>query len=209
MPRRVVFLDVETTGIHSTDRIVTLGALTLDTTTLRDGTLSVTPLHLVFDPTRKSHPEAERVHGWPDWTLRHQDLFADHADAILALIESADLLVAHNASFDMRFIEREMELAEIVMPEKAVECTLQGWRKKGLPRASLSAVCTHLGLSRAGETHGALEDAGLAMQAWIALRIPGLRFAPMSYPPPFNFREPPPLPEGPLPRRSSRKRKAG
>ena len=205
MPARVLFLDVETTGLHSSDRIVTFGALKLETANLLGPDFALTPLHLVFDPTKKSHPQAERVHGWPDWTLRHQDLFADHAAAILQMIESADLLVAHNASFDMRFIQQEMERAGLAMPDKPVQCTMQGWRARGLSRASLSAVCAHLGLSRAGDTHGALEDAGLAMEAWLSLHVPNLRFTAVAYPPPFNFREPPPLPDGPLPRRSPRK----
>jgi DNA polymerase-3 subunit epsilon len=205
MPARVLFLDVETTGLHSDDRIVSLGALTLETERLVGDNFSVMPLHLVFDPMKKSHREAERVHGWDDWILRHQDLFQDHAAEIRAVIDAADLLVAHNASFDVRFIDRELTLAGLTMPGTPVECTMRAWRAKGLSRATLNAVCSHLGLARAGDVHGALEDAGLAMQAWLALHGPGMRLGPIAYPPPTNLKPAPPRPDGALPRRKSRK----
>jgi DNA polymerase III subunit epsilon len=205
MPKQVMFLDVETTGLHSTDRVVCLGALTLETAKLQTFPFDVAMLHLVFDPMKKSHREAERVHGWDDWTLRHQDLFADHAEAIRAAIDAADLVVAHNASFDIGFIDRELTMAGLTMPTKPVECTMRAWRARGLPRATLSAVCGHLGLGRAGDVHGALEDAGLAMQAWLALHSSAVRLGQIAYPPPSNLKPAPPRPDGSLPRRRSRK----
>ena len=59
-PSRVLFVDVETTGLHSRDRVVSLGMFELDMVALRTGTFSAAGTYLVFDPGRKSHPRLVR-----------------------------------------------------------------------------------------------------------------------------------------------------
>jgi DNA polymerase-3 subunit epsilon len=203
----VVAVDVETTGFHSRDRMVSLGAWRLD---LDDEKESLRPRHLylILDPGKKSHPRAEQVHGYSDWALRHQDPFSDHAMSVSAFLAGSHRIVAHNASFDLKFIEREYALLGQTCPQGTPFCTMETYRARSDGRATLNAVCTRMGLSRGGEKHGALEDAWLALMAYFWLHdAPGrirpfermLREgAPSS---PTNYREPPPLPDGPLPRR--------
>src|ERR1043166_6592543 len=111
LPESVVAVDVETTGIHSNDRIVSLGAVWLPTAALSEPSFPVSYIHLIFDPLRKSHPEAEAVHGHADWLLRHQEPFWNYARAVRRFLYSGKILVAHNAAFDLEFINREMVLA--------------------------------------------------------------------------------------------------
>src|SRR5258707_14301038 len=73
IPKCVIFFDVETTGLNSNDRVVTLAAVTLLNTNLLPSA-SLEYLYLIFDPGRKSHPGAEAIHGYSDWILRHQEL---------------------------------------------------------------------------------------------------------------------------------------
>ena len=75
LPGNVLFLDVETTGLHSDDRVVPLAMLLLERDESEGSEMKFSILHLVFDPGRRSHPRAEAVHGYDDWTWRHQNAF--------------------------------------------------------------------------------------------------------------------------------------
>jgi hypothetical protein len=68
-PASVLFVDIETTGLHGADRIVSLGAIRLPTFEMLTGILQFDQIHSIFDPGRNSHPKAEEVHGYDDWIL--------------------------------------------------------------------------------------------------------------------------------------------
>ena len=113
---------------------------------------------------------AERIHGFSDSALRLQDPFAVHAADVWHFLTSYDLIVAHNAAFDIRFINREMRLSGLPALTRPVYCTMKGYRALDLGgSASLSAVCQHIKLARAGDLHDAIEDAWLAMQIYLWL----------------------------------------
>lgn len=210
VPTTVVAVDVETTGLHSNDRIVSLGAWRINTADLAGDALDVQCLHIICDPGKKSHPRAVEVHGYSDWTLRHQQPFSDHAETVRDFLSGGDLVIAHNASFDLEFIDREYRALGQRGPDFHRYCTMNGYRQSGSPgRASLNAICQEIGLKRIGAKHGALEDAWLALMVYFWLhQAPPRSIRPFatvvgSGAPvvPYNFREPPPLPDGPLPRR--------
>lgn len=203
-PKSLIFFDVETTGLFSRDRVVSFAAIRVQTGQLDKANLNLQYIYLIFDPGKKSHPRAAEIHGYSDWTLQHQEKFSDHASTIYEFLSSADLIVAHNAAFDVEFLNREFSLCGFEAIDAPVWCTMWEWRRRfpGLP-SSLDAVCTHYGLGRSGKRHGALEDAWLVMM--ISLVSRGSRAADSlvgSCPndPPNNFISPPPLPAGPLPR---------
>src|SRR6266511_1870970 len=62
----------------------------------------------VFQSCTENHRDAERIHGFSDSALRPQDPFAVHAADVWRFLTSYELVVAHNAAFDLRFINREM-----------------------------------------------------------------------------------------------------
>jgi DNA polymerase III subunit epsilon len=124
----------------------------------------------VFDPGVGNRPGAERIHGFSDSTLRLQDSFTLHAANIRRFLTSHELLVAHNAAFDTRFINRELRLSGLPALTGPVYCTMKGYRALDLGgSASLSSVCRHIRLARAGDLHDAIEDAWLAMQIYLWL----------------------------------------
>jgi DNA polymerase-3 subunit epsilon len=208
MTNRLAFIDVETTGLYSSDRIVTLGLIGVDGGALARDRFEVDALHLVFDPGKKSHKRAEEVHGWHDWTLRHQNPFDAHAKDIKPLLDGA-VVVAHNLPFDMRYLRQEFELLGATIAPADSFCTMQGWRSTIGGRCGLDAVLSEMGLRRSGDVHGALEDAWLALQVYCRLNdLPVPSASAMDLFPPTNLQPVPPLPDGPLPRRSN-KRKAG
>ena len=76
---------------------------------------------------------------------------------------------------------------------RPVYCTMKGYRALELGgSASLSAICQHIKLARAGDLHDAIEDAWLAMQIYLWLHgCPLQRRLRRSLPrTPSNFRHP-------------------
>lgn len=207
LPARMLFLDVETTGLHSEDRIVSLAAIRLNRDAIKNGEVTIDYAYLVFDPERKSHRRAEEVHGWDDWTLRHQARFSESLENFESFLRGTDLIVAHNAEFDLRFVARELAIAGRPPLEAPFYCTLQGYRGANYGRASLDAICQRFGWPRSN-THGALEDAYLCMMLFLHLhKAPQLpAFPDFTQLTPANFVTPAPRPDGPLPRRKRRPR---
>jgi DNA polymerase III subunit epsilon len=170
LPASVAFCDVETTGLGNDDRIVSFGAIGIISRDLAKGRPDLEYLYLVFDPGRANRRAAEQIHGFSDSALRLQDPFAVHAADIWRFLASYELFVAHNAAFDIRFINRELQLSGLPALRRPVYCTMKGYR--ALDRggsAALSAVCRRIKLARAGDLHDAIEDAWLAMQIYLWL----------------------------------------
>lgn len=205
LPPYIVAVDVETTGLHSDDRVVSLGAVKLDLSKSDGANFSLQAIHLIFDPRRRSHPKAEAVHGYDDWLLRHQDPFEDHAEFIWKFIHGAPLIVAHNAPFDASFIEREFALSACPPISRKITCTMERHRTLGRPgRASLTNICRDMGLARASEHHSALEDAFFALLVCLNQHGCNIKFDVPVFSPPGNLRSASPHPGFPLPRRSKK-----
>lgn len=115
--------------------------------------------------------EAEAVHGLSDQFLADKPRFAAVARRFLEFLGDAPL-VAHNASFDLNFINYELRLAgEDALEEVRVIDTLHLARKR-FPGAkhTLDALCTRFGVDRTSRVkHGALLDAQLLAQVYVEL----------------------------------------
>jgi DNA polymerase-3 subunit epsilon len=173
LPQKILFIDVETTGLSAEDRLVSFAGILLETRTLAQLEIKVKQTHLVFNPELPCHPRASAVHGYDDWTLSHQPTFEEHAGVIRDLISEADLMVAHNATFDMRFIRNEFTRIKRKLPNRPVYCTMQEWRMMGTGgSAKLNVVAAQFGHTRASQRHGALEDAWLAMAVYLGINTP-------------------------------------
>ena len=170
------------------------------------GQLRIKRQHLLFDPCKRSHPDAEKVHGYDDWTLRHQPMFFEHAKEIWALLAEADVLVAHNCEFDMRFLQAELGACGYNLVNNLTLCTMQMARSMWLA-ASLSACASRLGLSRASDIHDAADDAWLCAMVYMQhFYGAGLKVqAPPSLPV-QNQLPVPQRPPGELPRRNNKRR---
>ena len=165
--REIVF-DTETTGIMPGDghRIVEIGALEL-----LGRVPSGRQYHTYVDPCRAMPKDAEGVHGLSTAFLTGQPIFEAVIDDFLEFIGDAPL-VAHNAAFDMAFLNWELRRAGMrVLPDTRAICTLELSRKKH-PGAkhSLDALCLRYGIDLSSRTkHGALLDAELLARVYIEL----------------------------------------
>ena len=165
---REIILDTETTGLnpHEGDRIVELGCVEL---------INRMPTGRHFrkyiNPERDVPAQATRIHGLTTEFLKDKPVFAEVVEAFLEFVGDADL-VAHNAEFDMRFVNCELENLglEGIAPTRVID-TLQIARSK-YPGAqnSLDALCRRLGIDNSNRSlHGALLDAQLLAEVYLEL----------------------------------------
>src|SRR5271170_7811285 len=104
--REIVF-DTETTGLDPLqgDRLVEIGCIELVN---RFPTGKV--FHSYFNPERDMPEQAFKIHGLSSEFLKDKPRFADKADELIAFLGDAPL-VAHNAMFDLGFLNAELERA--------------------------------------------------------------------------------------------------
>ncbi len=165
---REVVLDTETTGLDPSEghRVVEIGCVEL-INHIPTGEV----FHTYLNPERSMTDDAFAVHGLDQTFLAKQALFVDVADAFVDFV-SCSTLVIHNASFDLKFINSELRLADRAElgVEKVID-TLEMARHKfpGAP-ASLDALCRRFGIDNSDRTkHGALLDAELLSYVYVEL----------------------------------------
>jgi DNA polymerase-3 subunit epsilon len=166
---REIALDTETTGLdpYSGHRIVEIGAVEMDNH-IRTGN----HFHIYLNPERDMPPEAERVHGLSIDFLRDKPLFRTIADSFLEFIGDSPLVI-HNAQFDMKFINAELE--KLGYPKISMDQTIdtvQMARKKfpGQP-ANLDALCRRFQIDLSARSkHGALLDSELLAEVYLELK---------------------------------------
>lgn len=166
---REIVIDTETTGLKPEDgeRVIEIGALELE-----NGFPTGRTFHVYLNPEgRAVHPGALEVHGIEDEFLKDKPVFAEIAEEFLAFVSEANL-VAHNAAFDMAFINAELARNEHPpIPDARVVDTLAlARRRHPMGPNSLDALCNRYGIDNAHRTrHGALLDAELLAEVYIEL----------------------------------------
>lgn len=167
MTREIIF-DTETTGLNPLggDRIVEIGCVELINTIPTGETY-----HVYLNPERDMPEAAFRVHGLSREFLSDKPLFADIAEEFSTFIGDAKL-VAHNASFDMGFINAEFTRVgmEVIATERVIDTLVIARRKFPFGPNSLDALCQRLNVDNSRRTkHGALLDAEILAEVYIEL----------------------------------------
>ena len=172
---REIILDTETTGFDPLqgDRLVEIGCIEL-INRLPSGTV----YHQYVNPQRDMPEGAFKVHGLSEEFLSDKPLFKDVCDGFLEFINGS-VIVAHNAPFDMKFLNAELKRAgRPLFPEEQSIDTLAIAKKKYPSGNSLNGLCRRFDIDLANrELHGALIDADLLAQVYLELnggRQPGL-----------------------------------
>jgi DNA polymerase-3 subunit epsilon len=178
--REIVF-DTETTGFEPGEghRIVEIGLVEL-----MDHFPTGRSKQFYLNPERDVPIESQRVHGLSGEFLADKPLFAHVADEFLEFVGDA-VLVIHNASFDMKFINAELiRVGRTPLSMARTVDTIEIAKRK-LPgaRYSLDELCRRFSIDlSAREKHGALLDAELTAQVYLELvggRQRGLALAPV------------------------------
>ena len=165
---RQIFLDTETTGLYPEqgDRLIEIGCVELVNRKLTGNNL-----HLYVNPGRDSHEEALRIHGITTEFLRDKPKFSEIVEQLLSYVQDAEIII-HNASFDLGFLNKELELLGRPRFKDYVSGVVDtlAMAKEMFPgkRNNLDALCDRLEVDNSGRTlHGALLDAELLADVYI------------------------------------------
>ncbi|WP_019960457.1 DNA polymerase III subunit epsilon [Woodsholea maritima] len=167
MAREIIF-DTETTGFHAQggDRITELGCVEVI-----DMIPTGRDYRQLINPERIIPKEVTQVTGHTNEMLKDCPKFHQIADDFIEFVGDS-VMVAHNAPFDMGFIN--MEMARLGKPTYPVErfkdtAAMARTRFPGAP-ASLDALCKRFNVSLESRTkHGALIDAYLLAEVYLEL----------------------------------------
>jgi DNA polymerase-3 subunit epsilon len=165
---REVILDTETTGVDpaSGHRVVEIGCIELI-----DGVRSGQFFQAYLNPERDMPEEAFRIHGISGEFLKDKPLFSEVVDAFLEFIADSPLVI-HNAAFDMRFMNAELE--RVGFPplsfDRAIDTVTMARKKFPGSPANLDALCKRFNIDLSSRTkHGALLDSELLAEVYIEL----------------------------------------
>lgn len=165
---REVILDTETTGLDPKQghRITEIGCIELINKRKTDRIF-----HTYINPERDVPKEAERITGLTYDFLKKYPVFKNIAQDFLAFVKDATLVI-HNASFDICFLNSELERLDLVgfNVDHTID-TLKIAKSKfpGSP-GSLDALCKRYNIDQTHRSkHGALLDAQLLYEVYLEL----------------------------------------
>jgi DNA polymerase III subunit epsilon len=165
---REIVLDTETTGLdpYQGHRLLEIGCIELVNRFPTGQTF-----HRYLNPQRDVPAEAFAVHGLSLDFLKDKSLFADIAAELIDFIGDAPL-VAHNASFDLGFLNAELERVNlpVISRDRLVDTLLLARRKYPGGSNRLDDLCQRFGIDNGRRTkHGALLDAELLAEVYLEL----------------------------------------
>ncbi|WP_341760262.1 DNA polymerase III subunit epsilon [Candidatus Endowatersipora endosymbiont of Watersipora subatra] len=166
---REVIFDTETTGLSAKngDRIIEIGAVEMINRVPTGRTF-----HEYFHPGEKEvSPEAEAIHGISTAQLLDKPTFTD----LLPKFEDffgRGTLIAHNATFDIGFLNAELKRAgqPAIEAARVIDSLKIARRKFPTLSNSLDALCKRFGIKNTDRTlHGAFLDSQLLTYVYIEL----------------------------------------
>lgn len=165
--REIVF-DTETTGLDPStgDRLVEIGCIELVNRFPTGNTF-----HRYLNPERDMPEPAFKVHGLSIDFLNDKPLFASIVDELVEFLGDAPL-VAHNAMFDLGFLNAELKRAgrDVVARERLVDTLMMARRKHPGGSNRLDDLCVRYKVDNSKRTkHGALLDAELLAEVYIEM----------------------------------------
>lgn len=165
--REIVF-DTETTGLDPAEghRVVEIGCVELVNRIPTGQTF-----HAYLNPDREVPRAAYEIHGLGADFLKTQPRFPDIVEEFLSFVREA-VLVAHNAPFDVRFINAELAMIGVdpLNGDSIVDTLALARRKCPGPQHTLDALCRRFGIDNSSRTtHGALLDSELLAEVYLEL----------------------------------------
>ncbi|MBT8091986.1 MAG: DNA polymerase III subunit epsilon [Gammaproteobacteria bacterium] len=168
---RQIVLDTETTGLSTAQghRIIEIGCIELS-----NRRLTGREFHRFLNPDREIDEGAEAVHGISRADLETAPRFPEVVDQLLEFLKGAELVI-HNASFDVGFLEYELELMQHAQPKIEQHATVLDTLTLARElhpgqRNSLDALCKRYAVDASKrDVHGALIDSELLANVYLAM----------------------------------------
>lgn len=166
---REIIFDTETTGLDplNGDRVVEIGCVEVFNLIPTGQTF-----HVYINPERDMPEAAFRVHGLSAEFLAAHKCFHEVVDDFVAFIGEDARLVAHNGTFDIGFLNAELERCgrPAIARERLVDTLILARRKHGFASNRLDDLCARYGIDNSRRTkHGALLDAELLAEVYAEL----------------------------------------
>jgi DNA polymerase-3 subunit epsilon len=170
MINRKILLDTETTGFYpkNGDKVIEIACLEI----FDDKSIGES-FHYYLNPNRDIPYDSIKVHGITNEKVKDCPIFADIAQDFLDFIADSKI-IAHNANFDMDFINHELQLVGLLaLDSSRFIDTLAIARKKFNSNRgnSLDDLCKkfNISLNARKDFHGAMIDIELLSQVYINL----------------------------------------
>lgn len=165
---REIIFDTETTGLDpkSGHRLIEFGGIEIINRipTGRD-------FHRFVNPQRDVPKEAQEIHGITTESLYGAPLFKDIVGELLEFLGD-DVLVAHNAQFDITFLNYELGLVgqKPISFDRVVDTLAIARRRHPAGPNTLDALCKRYSIDNSQRTkHGALVDSLLLAEVYVEL----------------------------------------
>ena len=166
---REIILDIETTGLEYKEghRVIEIGCIELNSKEVGAS------YHQYINPSKTLTEDNIKIHGITNEYLIDKPLFDEIADDFLTFIEDSSI-IAHNASFDVGFLNFELEkLSKPKIAKERVIDTIKIARQR-FPgqQVSLDALIKKLKINTLinRDQHGALKDAKLLTDVYLELQ---------------------------------------
>ena len=165
---REIVLDTETTGLNfrSGDRIIEVGCLEL---------INHIPtgksLQFYCSVDKEINAGATKVHGLTNDFLNSHPSFKEQVEIFLNFIKE-DILIIHNADFDLGFINNELHLLnKPPLKNKTIDTVALARKKLNTRIANLDYLCRRFSIDLSDRNmHGALLDSQLLAEVYLELR---------------------------------------
>ncbi len=166
---REIILDIETTGLEFKEghRIIEIGCIELNKKEVGAN------YHEYINPSKILTEDNIKIHGITNEYLTDKPIFKEIADGLLEFIQDS-YIVAHNASFDIGFLNFELEkLSKPTISKERVIDTIKIARQR-FPgqQVSLDALIKKLKINTLinRDQHGALKDAKILTDVYLELQ---------------------------------------
>ncbi|QIQ41837.1 MAG: DNA polymerase III subunit epsilon [Buchnera aphidicola (Microlophium carnosum)] len=173
--QRVIILDTETTGINQTSlphinhRIIEIGAVEIIGRHFTGNNF-----HVYIQPNRLIESGALKVHGITNDFLLGKPVFKDIANQFLNYIKNS-IVVIHNASFDLGFINQELEILDEEIKNINTICAIVDTLKIARTlfpgkKNTLDALCARYKINKSHRNlHSAMIDACLLGKLYLLM----------------------------------------
>jgi len=161
----VIVLDFETTGLspNQGDRAIEIGAVQIEQGVITDR------FQRLMNPGQRINRFIEDYTGITNTMLRKAAPCAEVMNEFADFIGDYDL-VAHNASFDQRFLDAELQLIQRSY-SGSFACSMLAARRlyPAAPNHKLGTLVKYKTLPSDGTFHRALADAEMTAHLWLAM----------------------------------------
>ncbi|MEN2751374.1 DNA polymerase III subunit epsilon [Psychrobacter sp. FBL11] len=168
-PNRQLIMDTETTGLDPLkgDRVIEVGIVEMV-----GRKFTGEKLHVYINPQRGMDEEVIRIHGISEAFLADKPTFDQVAKSLYDFMDGAEI-IAHNATFDMNFLNMEfgkVGLTDFAERVQVTDSLLMAKQQYPGQKNTLDALVRRLDVGKQDRTfHGALLDSEILAEVYLAM----------------------------------------